>query len=527
MRVAVAQRARQVSRFAEIPAPVHGLVLNRAVAKPDPASAEYLENWFPTQRGIRVRGGLDRAAFVTDPVVSLFSYAHPTSPAFFAATADSIYDITSLDPINAPTADVTSQTAGYYSTAQIGTVGGEFLYAVNGADKAQLFGGGSWTQIDGASTPSITGVTTSDLSYVWKYRSRLFFVEKDSKTAWYLPVDSVGGAAASVGLSGVFQRGAPLLFGATWSLDSGNGLDDKCVFVSEDGEVAIYQGADPSDANDWRLVGRYDIAKPLGQKCHIQAGGDLLIGTVDGIVPISQAIQKDPAALSLAAISRPISTLWAFEAVRDTSGHVELLKWPERGLCMVSLPDADRMLAVNIQTGGWGIASAWESDCSATFLGKAYIGRSDGRIMAIDETGMDDTEPFTAKYCHSFFALGGEATYKRAQMVRCAFFAPGDFTYLASISADYTVEFPTAPGAADVDLSGDYMTWDVSNWDEALWWSPAVEEQSLGVTSEWRSVTGAGYALAPCIQVTSGSTQKLNVELVRVDMAYEVGGAVV
>ena len=29
------------------------------------------------------------------------------------------------------------------------------------------------------------------LSYVWKYRNRLFFIETDSMNAWYLNIDSV------------------------------------------------------------------------------------------------------------------------------------------------------------------------------------------------------------------------------------------------------------------------------------------------------------------------------------------------
>lgn len=32
-------------------------------------------------------------------------------------------------------------TGGYYSTAMIGTVGGDYLYAVNGANKPQLYDG--------------------------------------------------------------------------------------------------------------------------------------------------------------------------------------------------------------------------------------------------------------------------------------------------------------------------------------------------------------------------------------------------
>ena len=125
-------------------------------------------------------------------------------------------------------------------------------------------------------------------------------------------------------------------------MDAGDGVDDKCVFVSDLGEVAIYEGPDPSNADPetdtepWRLVGRYDITEPLGKNAHMRAGGDLLIATVDGIVPISEAIRKDVAALSLSAVSRPIEPDWKKEArARLGDSPWELLKWPDRNMAIV------------------------------------------------------------------------------------------------------------------------------------------------------------------------------------------------
>ena len=93
-------------------------------------------------------------------------------------------------------------------------------------------------------------------------------------------------------LAGAANKGGKLLFGATWSIDAGDGIDDKCVFVTDLGEVLIFTGSNPSDAANWRQEGRYQIGAPLGMNAHMLLGGDLLIATVDGIVPVSQAIQQ-------------------------------------------------------------------------------------------------------------------------------------------------------------------------------------------------------------------------------------------
>lgn len=583
------------------PAPKRGLSLSQPIPATDPLSAEVVDNFLPTQRGLKVRGGLTRAAYISDAVKSMLSYVDPSAPKLFAASADAIYDITSLDAVNAPTASVAGLTNGEYSFQQIGTAGGSFLFCVNGADEAQLYDGADWNPVNAsavneisydalsadfsvgetvtggtsgasatilsinpssategtlkvgaitsgpfqdnealtsaggsatangasaaASSITISGVDTSDLSHVWLYRSRLFFVEKDTLSAWYLPVDSVGGTANSVGLAGVFKRGGSLMLGATWSLDSGDGIDDVCVFISTEGEVAIYEGADPSSSSTWALSGRYDIGRPLGKEATMQAGGDLLIATVDGIVPLSQVIQKDPAALSLAAVTRPIEKTWSLEVQRAMQ-PVSLLKWTEESLGCCIFPDSTRMPTVNLQTGGWGMQTGWVANCAALFQRNAYIGRSNGRIYKLNDGGLDDGEVFTARYCHSFSDLGSPAAYKRAQMVRFAFFSDTAFDYRAGVSFDYNIEFPAPPGSAEVAPSN-ALIWDTDDWDSGKVWGGTVSEADLSLTSEWRSVVGGGYALAPTLQITSGATNALNIEVVRADMTFDVGGIVV
>ena len=522
MRRLPARRTKKRLKSKTIPAPRNGLVTNHNPARPVKDSAEVMDNWFPTTRGVRVRGGLQKSATIGTTVVSTFSYNDGVTPKLFATSGTAVYDVSALDPDNVPTPDITGQTSGYYSTAHMGATGSEYLYAVNGTDSAQLYDGGSWTAVTGASSPAITGVTTSDLSAVWKYANRLFFVEKGTKTAWYLPVDSVGGAAQSVSMAGVFQKGGNLLTGATWSLDAGDGLDDKCVFISDAGEVAVYQGTDPSGGN-WDKVGRYDIPKPLGVNSTMQAGGDLLIGTVDGVIPLSQIIQKDPAALSLSAVSNPIEPLWNFEARRATS-PVEMVKWDDRGLGVFTFPEASRVLVVNLQTGGWGVAEGWTGQSAAVFGSKCYMGTSDGTIYAVDETGMDGTAPFTAKLCHSFF---GDGEYMEASQIQHVFYAPGAFNFKSSIATDFNArDFPTAPGDSGLANSANYMIWDSSNWDEAVWWSVDFLENTQPVSTRWVGVSGAGQSLAPQIQITSGESVKLEIELIRSIVAYLPGALV-
>lgn len=602
MRRPVRAAKRSRSNTTSYAAPAMGLVLSQSPASPADRTAEVVKNWIPTDRGLRVRGGRQKVATVgSDPIVSLFSYNHPINAGLFAATAGEIFDVSALNPSTAPTASVAGQASGYYSTQQIGTVGGEFLYAVNGDDYPLLYDGTNWNPVttvsvnelaydgltsdfakgavltggtsgatatilmvipatattgvlklgtiaggpfvdneaittgsgaavaNGASTSASThaitgsGIETDTFSAVWLYASRLFFVEKNTLTAWYLPVDVVSGAANTISLAGVFQKGGALLFGASWSIDAGDGMDDRCVFVSTEGEVAIFAGSNPSDANAWALEGRYNIAKPLGVNGHMQAGGDLLIATVDGIIPLSMAMQKDPAALSLAAVTRPIEALWKKVTVA-ASQPIELVKWPERAAAVVVLPEETEMLWANINTGAWAVQENWPASCGTTHIGKGYIGQSDGSVFAIDETGYDEDEPYTAGLCLAFDDLGDPTSFKTAQLARLAYFASSEMTAKVSVATNYNTDFPSAPSAAGFTGSDAYTVWDVDNWDEKLWWDESVTDPTTAITTQWVSVSGGGTALALQVQVTSGQDAKPNFELIRLDLAWQTGG---
>jgi hypothetical protein len=77
--------------------------------------------------------------------------------------------------------------------------------------------------------------------------------------------DAIAGTLQLIPLSGAASKGGKLLFGATWTIDAGDGLDDKCVFVTDQGEVLIFSGTNPSDANNWRQEGRYQVPEPMGK----------------------------------------------------------------------------------------------------------------------------------------------------------------------------------------------------------------------------------------------------------------------
>lgn len=375
---------------------------------------------------------------------------------------------------------------------------------------------------------AITGVTTSTLRHVWGYRNRQWFVEKNTMKAWYLPVDSVGGAAASVNLAGVFQKGGSLILGATWSMDSGDGLDDKIVFISSEGEYAIYQG-DPASASTWSIVGRYDGSPPLGrnQNGTMRAGADLLILTESGIIPLSAIIAKDPAALGLAAVTAAIAPDWISEAASRKGLPWEIIKWPSRSMAIVNCPitstsQSKISFVVNIETGAWCKYTGWDTRCLTLHDDYVYFGTNSGTVLQAEITGADSGALYYSTYVGHMDHLGAIGYIKTIKQARGTFRTLNDFIPKISVSTDYVVSLPTAPNAGNPTASP--AEWDVGLWDVAKW------DTGLSYyvySTMWVSIGETGYAHAPQVQVTNGAVASPSAELILIEVTLERGGLVV
>lgn len=559
----VANPARgRKAREAAFPAPVGGWITNRNLAQPNgqgiPQGAEVLENFFPTAAGaILRRGSRTYAELGTDnqPVTTMFKYVVGNNRKLFASTATKVYDITTVTQAYnisiglddewtlALEADPESDTigenstvgneviegalGGNWSTVQFSTMGGTFLVGVNGASMGFIYNGTTFSDIEGG-TPGITfpaeypGLTSADLSYVWAYKNRLWFLQKESLVAWYLPVDQIGGELQPFFLGSEFGRGGSLIIGQTWSLEAGaeGGLSEQVVFITNEGEVAVYQGSNPADAADWRKAGVYRIGIPLGSKALIRAGGDLLIATTLGLVALSQAIQVDFAALASTAVSYPIDVPWNQAiAERGQSGWSCAL-WAEQQMAIVSPPIlsgyASDVFVSNARTGAWCRFTNWPITCTETFNGRLLFGTKDGFIKDAMVGGTDDGTPFTGSYVPLFSDAGTPTAMKTAKMARATIRSGAEVNEKVSCSFDFDTNLPAPPSVAPIPVGNE---WDNATWDQSIW----DAGRAAIVAQQRHSVSGNGYRIAPVVQITSGSTVPVDCEVIDTIVSYEVG----
>ena len=378
---------------------------------------------------------------------------------------------------------------------------------------------------DGTPQPyyvGISGVDTATLSYVWSYKNRLFFLQRDSFNVWYLPIDSIGGVAEVFPMGGEFSEGGKLLMGSGWSLDSSGdgGLSEQCVFVTDEGQVAAYQGLSPEPDQGWSRVGGYKIGKPLGPLAWMRAGGDLVIATDIGYVPLSQAVNRDIAALSPSAVSYPIETAWndAVQERRSLPWHCVI--WPEQQMVVVATPttfnESPMCFVANARTGAWARFTGWDMTCLCVYDGRMFFGSQNGRVVEAYITGLDEGKPFTASCVPQFLDMGSSGALKVSTVGRAVLRGSNKVNAQISAYKDYIVRLPPPPDAATISTDS---VWGGAIYGASTWGGKAEKNTQ----TEWRSASAAGYALAPGIQVTSGSIVPLDNELVRLELLYTMG----
>lgn len=492
--------------------------------------AERLENFFPTEVGLDVMGGsLQFAAIATGaafPCESLWSYIGGTTHKMAGAGNGSIFDLTTPASTTVPpAAAVTGRTSNYYSTQNFATSGGNYLYACNDSDKPLLYDGTNYTAIDGVSVPAITGVTTTTLSQVNSYKNRLFFVQGGSMNVWALPVGQIGGAAIQISLSGIFRKGGAVLFTATWSLDAGDGLNANLVIMSTEGEVAIYNGTDPSDATKWALVGVYDAPRPMGKNSFAKAAADLLLITEAGAIPVSTLKGRDKANIGSYAVSRAIEPDWLFDARTRRAMPWEAVIWPNRQRMIVSNPvTADIAITppwcyvVNTTTGAWTKRTGWNTRCLCLFNDFVYFGTNAGTIQQMEITSSDNGAIYYPVAVFGWSDLGAAGYQKTILSMISRWLVTAPINPQVSASVNFSILLPSPPNVqAEITPPG---LWDVGLWDVSKWDTGSVE---YAFSTGWVSVNQSGFAHAVQVQMAFGGLVVPSVTLLSITALIEGG----
>jgi len=497
------------ANVASLPAPVGGWNARDSLANMEATDAVTLENWFPSVSSVNLRGGYTQfATGISGQVETLMTYSSGSSNKLFAIANGSIYNVTAGGAVGA--AVVTGLTNSKWEYVNITTAGGSYLVAVNGVDSALLYNGTTW------SNPSITGVSSADFDNVTLFKNRLWFVQHNSLKAWYLPVNSIGGAAESFDLTSVAKLGGSITSFGAWTIDAGYGVDDNLVFVTSNGEIIVYRGTDPSSASTWALIGVWQLGAPVGHRCILKWGGDILILSLDGLLPLAQALQSSRLDPRVALSDKIQGAITEVTSTYQNNFGWQILYYAKRNALFINVPIAvgqQQQFVMNTITKAWCNFTGWNANCWTIYNDEPYFGGNGFVGLAWDDNYIDNTSSITANALQAFNYYGSRGVKKYFTRARPSLFTDGVPSTFVGMNVDFQIADTTA---ALSFAPNPYALWDSALWDTGVWGS------GLTITNNWQGITGIGYCGATQLKTSSSGIQ---VEWASTDVVYQTGWA--
>lgn len=501
---------KQVVKTKEFPPPTKGWVSRDNIAAGGIGTALILDNFFPLPDAVRIRAGYEElhdTGETTDVESLLVYHGIDGTNKLFSVTNGKIFDGTS--------ASVTGLSNSRWQHVMMATSGGNFLYAVNGTDVARTFDGTNW------STSVTTGTTSDEFVHVFVYKSRIYAPIIDSMKFGYLATNAIAGAATTFDLGPVFGKGGYLMAGGTLTRDGGSGPDDYACFVSSEGQVAIYQGDDPSSADTWALVGVYNLPRPIGRRCLFRTSGDLYLISEAGVVPITKALNLAESAAGVVAVTQNISNAMndAAKLYKANFGW-EIAEYLEGPMAVLNVPvsaSVSHQYVMNTQTGAWCRFTGLNAKCFAVMGGALYFGGKNGKVYKFGEYASDNGNPIVADLKLAFDGFGSEARLKRWSVIRAVILSDGTIVPALGLDVDFSDNVPTGNVTQAETSKALYGT---------AVYGTATYASAQRFYRAWRNLTETpGYAAAIRMRAqATGTGAPALLQVNGFNLAYELGG---
>lgn len=498
----------QESQLIPVMAPIGGLNFKDSIIAMPISDAINAANVIMRTDGVMLRPGwkqqvtniLDPGTSAETDVKTMMPYIATSGPLdnkLFAAVHETVFDVT--DPTSIPVIGFTDVDAtGIWShTMHSNTDDNMFLCTVNnGAGYYTYDSTGGWIHrvltAGPANIDNITSVTSA--------KNRLWFTFENNNSVWYLALGAISGALVEFPVGPLLTKGGVLQCCGNWTKDSADqGVSDLFLIFGAQGNIIVYQGADPSSAATWDLVGNWDLGRfPAGTQFFTKKGADLVILSSRGITPLSAVISGTYNLETGGPISLKINNA----LVPAVNSDIESFGWELRVLpkidsLMVLQPQnssgINTQWLMSLTTAAWSTFDGIEMTCSTLFNETFYFGRSDGVVGVGMEFGYDtdgetlsgtDGSAIEADVQPAFNPFGSPGLLKIFQAARLIFIAPAAPSVSIRMNTQFNIQ--AAPGSPSFTTPSG-SRWDVALWDSGVW---AGADATFEV---WAGITGVGY----------------------------------
>jgi hypothetical protein len=365
---------------------------------------------------------------------------------------------------------------------------------------------------------AITGVNSNTFINNNVFKERLFYVEKDTMNVWYLGTKAVSGAASKLDFGSVAKLGGYIQAMGTWTIDAGQGVDDYAVFVTNMGEVIVYEGTDPSDATKWALRGVWSLGATFTRRCFTKFGGDLLLITQEGLVPLAAALQSSRLDPRVNLTDKIYGAFAQATTLYSTNFGWEIQYFAKAQMLIVNIPTntGKEQYVMNNITKSWGRFTNIEATTFEIHNENLYFG-GNGYVGKFWDTYADNGNVINATVQQAYNYFESRGQNKRFTLVRPIFLTDNG---LPSVLCAINTDFDTQSQLGQVSFNPTALTigvWDVATWDNNFWGG------TLAVNKDWQGVSGIGYCASISLNVAS---KGIEVHWASTDFVMERGGVI-
>lgn len=535
-------RFQQASVNLPISAPFGGWNERDGLTTMDPLDAVVIDNWEVDTESIRLRKGDKQfVTGLTGEVEFLFEHRSETGTKFLAAAGDEVSEISTGTPISLGT----GFTNARWSAENLGNQ----TTLVNGADAPQSFNGSTLS----AASFTSGDVAVATLNTVTLVRSRLWFTALNRAAVFFGGLGAVTGALSEFDLAGVEgSQGGFAVKVASWSRDAGDGMDDFTVFVMSTGEIIVYQG-DP--ATTFSKVGSYNASPPLGNRATVNQGGELIIMTREGYMPLTAIMQgrfgEEDAISSkirdaVAEVVRASGNNFGFQAVKSPDGKFLVFNVP------ITTNVTYEQHIINIFNGSWFRFVDRNARTFGVFNNLLFFGTS-GKVFQADVGNVDESRPldtgdnweninvnwegFNVRWNADSSAVTGKVQQAFSSLNQPSRPIGGGHRQvtavrpLLKVDADTSITFGVLANFNVADLPSNQQVIDINVPESDLWenrnlnWEAATDIWGTGgaqVANPVLVVNNQGESFAPFISTVTGQA----IEWFNTEVIFREGGLI-
>lgn len=265
--------------------------------------------------------------------------------------------------------------------------------------------------ISDAAFTTDSGKDPTEFTGAFAHHDRLYFWDRRELSFYYAKeVGGIMGDLVRFPLDRLGNITGTVAFISSMTVNAARTISDVLVIGTTSGEIIMYEGLDPGDAQGWSLLGRIATkARPVAAAGIENFGSDLWVLTSRGIVSVRDSLAQGAMALAQ-SVARPISDMLVdlVQQYGDVDGW-QMSMLSEKIDLVVSVPSPQpQQYIFSIESQAW-----WTADYPATEFhelgGQASFTRTDGALCVLGDD-LDDGKPITAPIVSGWVRVGGVQT---------------------------------------------------------------------------------------------------------------------